>query len=101
MDVGTHLGDGREWNGRRAGWGRTPTHTDAGARLADCTEGHVHRRAFGALMTATFLGQFMSPILAQPVVRNLGFSAVYAFAASLTAVVAAAVMRVSPSTPQP
>ncbi|GET36103.1 MFS transporter [Microseira wollei] len=43
----------------------------------------VRGRALGGLSTALFLGQFLSPILTQPVSQNVGLGLTYAFSGAL------------------
>ncbi len=48
------------------------------AWLAGAVPNTVRGRALGGVTTATFLGQFMSPILLQPAASNLGISTTFA-----------------------
>jgi MFS family permease len=40
-------------------------------------------RALGGLSTAMFLGQFLSPIISQPLTKSLGLGGVYAFTGAI------------------
>lgn len=48
--------------------------------ITDVASDATRGRAVGGLTTALFLGQFLSPILSQPVVRQLGYGTAYGVA---------------------
>ena len=54
-----------------------------GSWLANLAPPEARGRVLGGLSTAIFTGQFVSPILAQPVVNGWGLSSVFAFGAGL------------------
>ena len=56
--------------------------------LADCTPQALRGRAVGIMMSGIFLGQFSSPLLAQPVVSRFGINRLFTVIAIGTALVA-------------
>jgi MFS family permease len=45
--------------------------------LAEATPEALRGRAIGFMMTGNFLGQFMSPLLAEPIIRNAGINGLF------------------------
>lgn len=57
--------------------------------LTDVAPSATRGRAVGGLTTAIFLGQFLSPVLAQPIINVLSYGAAYAVAGAFMIVLAA------------
>ncbi len=71
------------------------------AWLAGAVPDTIRGRALGGVTTATFLGQFMSPILLQPAATNLGISATFALLGVTLAGLALVVYLARPFDPSP
>ncbi len=58
--------------------------------ILDNTPGSIRGRVSGGIATATFVGQFLTPLVSQPIANVYSVGAAYAFVAGLQFIVAAA-----------
>jgi MFS family permease len=64
--------------------------------LSSAVSDRSRGRALGGLSTALFLGQFLSPLVAQPFVKIWGLGGIYAIAGSILAALAIALAALKP-----